>query len=324
MPLFHWNAAQSVERPKLQRFTHRDPVPDALRGAVIALGNFDGFHAGHQQVVAEAVNWAKSEGRPVIIATFDPHPVRHFAPHVPPFRLTTLDQRAELFAGAGADGMLVFDFDEALASLSAKDFIGKMLGEHLGASGVVTGEDFTFGKGRGGNVQVLRDVGAGCGIEARAIGAVEDAGQTISSSRIRDALKAGECDVSARLLTRPFAIRGKVIHGDKRGREIGFPTANMDLESYLRPRFGIYAVTGKIIATGQGLIGAANLGIRPTFDPPKELLEPFFFDFEGDLYGQEIEVAFHHFLRPEAKFDNLDALIEQMAKDCDKARKLLS
>lgn len=308
----------------MKRFTHRDPMPKDLRGAIIALGNFDGFHAGHQQVVAEAVNNARAAEKPAIIATFDPHPVRHFAPHVPPFRLTTLDQRAELFAEAGADGMLVFDFDDALASLSAEDFIRKMLGEHLGASGVVTGEDFTFGKARGGNAQVLREVGETCGIEARAIGAVEDNGQTISSSRIRDALKAGECDVSARLLTRPFTIRATVQHGDKRGREIGYPTANLDIGSYLRPRYGIYAVTGKIIATGQNLIGAANVGIRPSFTPPKELLEPFFFDFDGDLYGQEIEVAFHHFLRPEAKFDNLTALTDQMAIDCSTARKLLS
>ncbi len=307
----------------MTRLSHRDTMPEALRGAIVALGNFDGFHLGHQHVVREAVEWAREEGRPAIVATFDPHPVRHFAPHVPPFRLTTLEQRHELFRAAGADAMLVFEFDDDLAAMSADAFVRDLLGIHIGAAGVVTGEDFTFGKGRGGNVQVLRDVGATCGISARAISPVGDGGQVVSSSRIRDALKAGECDTAARLLTRPFTVRGEVIHGDKRGRELGYPTANLDMGAYLRPRFGIYAVTGRILATGQALKGAANLGVRPSFDPPRELLEPYFFDFSGDLYGQEIEVAFRHFLRSEAKFDSLDALKRQMEEDCDRARDLL-
>lgn len=307
----------------IPRLDHRDPMPDALRGAILALGNFDGFHLGHQAVVAEAVSWAQAEGRPAIIATFDPHPVRHFAPHVPPFRLTTLDQRAELFAHAGADAMLVFHFDGALATMAANSFVADLLGGHLGAGGVVTGEDFTFGQARGGNVAVLRDVGATCGVGARAVGPVKLDGQVVSSSRIRDALKAGECELAATLLTRPFAIRGAVIHGDKRGRTIGYPTANLDLGMYLRPRYGIYAVSGRVVATGQKLLGAANLGIRPSFDPPKELLEPFFFDFAGDLYGQEIEVELRHFLRGEAKFESMDALVAQMERDCEAARALL-
>ena len=305
------------------RLDHRAPMPESLRGAVIALGNFDGFHLGHQAVVREAVEWARSERRPAIVATFDPHPVRHFAPHVPPFRLTSLDQRQELFAAAGADAMLVFQFDDALAATTAEDFVRRLLGEHLGAGGVVTGEDFTFGKGRGGNLVLLRSVGAEAGIEARAVGPVMDGGRPVSSSRVRDALKAGECEEATRLMTRPFAIRGEVIHGDKRGREIGYPTANMELGPYLRPRFGIYAVTGRL-PNGTELKGAANVGVRPMFDPPKELLEPYFFDFAGDLYGQEVEVALHHFLRPEMKFDFLDALKAQMAEDCEQARNLLS
>ena len=307
----------------MTRLSHRDPMPEELRGAIVALGNFDGFPLGHQHVVRAAAEWAQREGRPVIVATFDPHPVRHFAPHVPPFRLTTLEQRHELFREAGADAMLVFEFDDDLAAMSADAFVRDLLGIHVGAAGVVTGEDFTFGKGRGGNVQVLRDVGATCGITARAIAPVTEGGQVVSSSRIRDALKAGDCHTAERLLTRPFTVRGEVIHGDKRGRELGYPTANLDMGAYLRPRFGIYAVTGRILATGQELKGAANLGVRPSFDPPKELLEPYFFDFSGDLYGQEIEVAFRHFLRPEAKFDSLDALTAQMEEDCDRARDLL-
>ncbi|MXO70595.1 bifunctional riboflavin kinase/FAD synthetase [Alteraurantiacibacter buctensis] len=305
------------------RIDHRDQVPEHLRGAVLALGNFDGFHLGHQAVVAEAVNWARAEGRPAIVATFDPHPVRHFAPHVPPFRLTTLDQRQELFAAAGADAMLVFHFDGDLASMSADSFVADLLCRHIGAGGVVTGEDFSFGARRGGNVQVLRDIGAQHGMAARAVGPVKVDEQTVSSSRIRVLLKAGDCEGAAALLTRPFAIRGEVIHGDKRGRTIGYPTANLDMGTYLRPRYGIYAVSGRVLATGEPLHGAANLGIRPTFDPPKELLEPFFFDFAGDLYGRAIEVELRHFLRPEAKFADLPTLVAQMEADCVKARALL-
>ncbi|GGB89960.1 riboflavin biosynthesis protein [Novosphingobium endophyticum] len=305
------------------RLDNRDPFPDSLRGAVIALGNFDGFHQGHQAVVGEAVSWARAEGRPAVVATFDPHPMRHFNPDVEPFRLTTLDQRQELFAAAGADAMLVFHFDGAMAGMTAESWIKSTLAGQFGAAGVVTGEDFTFGKGRGGNPAVLRDVGGALGISVRAVGAVHDEIGPISSSRIREALKAGDCETAARLLTRPFAIRGTVLHGDKLGREIGFPTANLELGAYLRPRYGVYAVTGRL-PDGRIMPGAANLGIRPHFDPPKELLEPHFFDFSGDLYGQEIEVVFHHFLRGEAKFDSLEALIAQIAADCDKARELLA
>ena len=307
----------------IPRLDSRDPVPPPLRGAILALGNFDGFHLGHQAVVGEAVAWAKAEGLPAIVATFDPHPVRHFVPAAAPFRLTTLDQREELFAIAGADAMLVFHFDGELAGTTASDFIAKLLGERIGAGGVVTGEDFTFGKARGGNIAVLREQGAGCGIVVRTVGPVLDRGEPVSSSRIREALQQGDCAEAARLMTRPFAVRAVVEHGDKVGRTLGYPTANLPLGTYLRPRYGIYAVTGRL-PDDRMLQGAANLGIRPTFDPPRELLEPYFFDFAEDLYGQEIEVAFHHFIRPEAKFDSLDALKVQMDADCTEARRILS
>ena len=304
------------------RFDARDPLPEAFRGAIIALGNFDGFHLGHQAVARAAVDWARAEGRPAIIATFDPHPVRHFQPDAQPFRLTTLDQREELFAEAGADAMLVFGFDAVLAGTTAAEFVRDLLVERLGAAGVVTGEDFTFGKALGGSVGVLAELGATLGLRTRAVGPVLVGGDVVSSSRIRDALAEGDCATAARLLTRPFSVRGIVQHGDKVGRTIGFPTANLPLGHYLRPRYGIYAVTARL-ADGTLLKGAANIGIRPTFDPPKELLEPHFFDFSGDLYGQTLEVGFHHFLRGEWKFDSLDAMVAQIAKDCDEARRLL-
>lgn len=303
---------------------HRETLPDALRGAIIALGNFDGFHKGHQAVAGEAISWAHAEGRPSIIATFDPHPVRFFKSDVPPFRLTTLEQRQELYLAAGAAAMLVFHFDSELAGTSAEDFITEILIDRFGAHGVVTGGDFTFGQGAKGNVELLLSFGGANGLQSRVVDVVEDDSETVSSSRIREALRDGDPQLAAKLLTRPFAIRGIVEHGDKRGRELGYPTANLVIDNYLRPKYGIYAVTGRILSTGEMLEGAASVGIRPQFEPPKELLEPYFFDFSGDLYGQEIEVAFHHFLRGEAKFDSLDELTAQMEKDCAEAKRLLS
>jgi riboflavin kinase/FMN adenylyltransferase len=307
----------------MERLDGGSAVPERLRGGIVALGNFDGFHAGHQAVVARAVERARSEGRPVLVATFDPHPVRFFRPEAPPFRLTSLDQRQRLFEAAGADAMIVFHFGAELAATPADRFISESLIDRAGAAGVVTGEDFTFGRGRGGNIAVLEEAGARLGFSVDAVGPVGDAEGPISSSRIREALVAGDCETASRLMTRPFAIEGIVEHGDKRGRSIGYPTANLSLGSYLRPRFGIYAVRGRL-PDGRMIDGAANLGIRPTFEPPRELLEPFFFDFDGDLYGRSIEVELIAFLRPEARFDGLDALKSQMAADCDEARRRLA
>ncbi len=307
----------------MQRLDGGSAVPERLRGGIVALGNFDGFHLGHQAVVGRAVDRARAEGRPALVATFDPHPVRFFRPDAPPFRLTTLDQRERLFAAAGADAMLVFRFDAALAAVTAEDFVADWLSARIGAAGVVTGEDFTFGKGRGGNVEVLEARGALHGIAVDSVPPVLLEGEPVSSSRIREALQAGNCPAAARLLTRPFVIEGIVEHGDKRGRQLGYPTANLSLGSYLRPRFGIYAVRGRL-PDGRVLGGAANLGLRPTFHPPKELLEPHFFDFAGDLYGQRIEVELLHHLRDERKFDGLEALKAQMDADCQEARRLLS
>ena len=307
----------------MERVFGGETVAGTLRGAMVALGNFDGFHIGHQAVVGRAVAMAKKRQAPVIVATFDPHPIRYFRPDAPPFRLTTLDQREQLFAAAGADAMLVLRFDAELANVTASGFITDWLIARAGAAGVVTGEDFTFGKGRGGNTQVLADVGRAHGLIVETVGAVSEAGEIISSSRIRTAMQEGDCATANRLLTRPFAIEGIVQHGDKVGRTIGYPTANIEMGSYLRPRYGIYAVRGRL-ADGRVLDGAANLGIRPSFNPPKELLEPYFFDFSGDLYGQNIEVELHHFIRPEAKFDTLDALTAQMDADCAEAKRILS
>ena len=303
----------------MERLDGSSGVPDRMRGGIVALGNFDGFHKGHQAVVGRAIERARAAGLPALVATFDPHPVRFFRPEAEPFRLTSLNQRQRLFAEAGADAMIVFPFNAALASLTAEEFVTQRL---AGVGGVVTGEDFTFGKGRGGNVVTLADHARRLGFFTEMVAPVED-DAVISSSRIREALQAGDCKTAARLLTRPFTVRNVVQHGDKNGRLLGFPTANLDMGNYLRPRYGIYAVTGKL-PDGRVLKGAANLGIRPSFDPPKELLEPHFFDFEGDLYGQTIEVEFHALLRDEEKFESLEALTLQIERDCERAREVLA
>jgi riboflavin kinase/FMN adenylyltransferase len=306
----------------MERLDGAAEVPARFRGGIVALGNFDGFHAGHQAVVGRAVDRARGEGRPAIVATFDPHPMRYFRPDTPPFRLTTLDQRQRLFAQAGADAMLVFGFDAALAELSARAFAADRLVDRIGAAGVVTGADFTFGKGRSGDTALLAALGAELGFSVDTVAPVQDAAGAISSSRIRDALRAGNPREAAALLTRPFAIQGIVEPGAKLGRELGYPTANLRLGNYLRPRYGIYAVRGRL-QDGRLVDGVANLGIRPSIDPPVELLEPYFFDFSGDLYGQTIEVELIEFLRDEAKYDSLDALKAAIAADCDAARTAL-
>jgi riboflavin kinase/FMN adenylyltransferase len=307
----------------MQRLDGASPVPPHLAGGIVALGNFDGFHLGHQAVVGAAVARARAEGRPALVATFDPHPVRWFRPDAAPFRLTTLDQRQELFAAAGIDAMVVFAFDAALAALGAEAFVEQRLLGCLGAAGVVTGQDFTFGHAKSGNVAAMALLGERLGFAAETVAPVSLDGAPVSSTRIRAALRAGDTATAARLLTRPFTIRGTVQHGDKVGRTIGYPTANLDMGRYLRPAYGIYAVRGRLLADGRVLDGAANLGVRPTFTPPKELLEPYFFDFAGDLYEQEIEVELVEYLRPEATFDGLDALMQAMDADCARAQAVL-
>jgi len=306
----------------MQRLSLNQPIQAPFRGAIVALGNFDGFHLGHQAVVGRAVQRGAHERRPVIVATFDPHPVRHFRPDTPPFRLTSLDQRQRLFAAAGTDAMLVFEFNAALAATNAEDFVAELLAKQIGAAGVVTGEDFTFGQGRGGNARVLRELGAAHGIVAETVGAVALEGQPVSSSRIRDALKAADPGTATHLLTRPFAVEGVVIHGDKRGRDLGWPTANVELGPYQRPAYGIYAVRVRL-DDGSEHDGVASLGVRPMFDPPKELLEAVLFDWDGDLYGRRIEIALYHYLRPESKFADITALRAQMDADAAEAKRLL-
>ena len=307
----------------MQRLTLAGGIPDALKGSIVALGNFDGFHLGHQAVVSRAIARGFHERRPVIVATFEPHPVRFFKPDVPPFRLTTLDQREQLFAHAGADAMLVFEFGAELAAMDAEEFVSDVLATQIGAAGVVTGDDFSFGKGRRGDVALLKAVGALHGVGAEAVAQVELDGERISSGRIREELVAGNIGEATHMLSRDYAIAGVVQRGDSRGRELGYPTANITMSDYQRPKYGIYAVR-VTLDDGSEHPGVASLGVRPMFDPPEELLEAYLFGFDGDLYGRKIEVALHGYIREERKFDGLDALTAAMREDEAAARRLLA
>ena len=302
--------------------TGGDALPAHLRGGIAALGNFDGFHAGHQAVVGAARDWAHKLGRSALVASFDPHPARLFQPDLPPFSLSTMSQRGEWLSAFGMDGAVVMPFTRALAALSAEEFVDEWLVTRLGVAGVVTGGDFTFGRGRSGSVTDLSRLGLANGFAARVVNEVQDDAGTISSTRIRSFLRDGRPGMAADLLTRPFSIRGVVEHGAKLGRTLGFPTANMVLGDYVRPAYGVYAVQ-VVLPSGERVDGVANLGIRPMIEPRQELLETWLMDWSGDLYGQTLDVELVAYLRPEMKLAGLEALKAQIAADADSARRML-
>lgn len=307
----------------MEYLTGEAPLPVALRGGVVALGNFDGLHAGHQAVLGRARDLAQARGVAALVASFDPHPARLFKPDLPPFRLTDAAQWRELAAAASMNAAVLIPFDRALASLSAADFVEQWLVARLGVSGVVTGADFTFGRGREGDAARLASLGEAHGFSADVVEAVQDGSDVISSSRVRAALRAADPASAAGLLTRPFTIRAEVIHGAKLGRQLGFPTANMLLGDYVRPAYGVYAVWAKL-PSGERVMGVANLGIRPMIEPPQELLETWLLDWEGDLYGQMLEIELVAYLRPELKLDGLDALVARVQRDAEDARTVLA
>lgn len=297
-------------------------LPLNLRGGVAALGNFDGFHLGHQAVVGTAMAQARARGVPALVVSFDPHPARLFKPDLPPFALTTVAQRFDLLGEFGIDGAVMIPFGRELASLGAAEFVEQWLVRRLGVSGVVTGGDFTFGRQRSGDTGELAALGAAHGFAAMVQPPVSDGAGTISSSRIRAALREAQPQAATAMLGRPFTIRGVVEHGAKLGRTLGFPTANLVLGDYQRPAYGVYAVMA-VLPDGSRVAGVANLGIRPMIEPPVELLETWLMDWSGDLYGQEIGVELVAYIRPEMKLAGLDALKAQIAADADAARALL-
>jgi riboflavin kinase/FMN adenylyltransferase len=303
-------------------------LPETARGAVLAIGNFDGVHLGHQQVIADARALAAAKNAPLGVMLFDPHPQQFFAPDAPPFRLTRLVTRAALLANLGVDFTLALPFDATMAACEAEDFISDILLAQLGVSAVCVGYDFCFGKGRRGNFAMLQDIGGEMGFETFATEAVlqPDSTSPFSSSAIRNFLRDGDPEQAAQLMGHAFAIEAEVQKGDQRGRTIGFATANMPLHDYVLPKFGVYAVSAEVLDgafAGQTLKGVANLGMRPTVGTDKPRLESHFFDFEGDLYGANLRVSLLHFIRPEQKFDSLDALKAQISMDSDQAREML-
>ena len=304
-------------------------LPASARGSLLAIGNFDGVHLGHQAVIKQARENADKLDCPLGVMLFNPHPRQFFAPDAPPFRLTRLPTRARLLAGLGVDFTLALPFDAELAACPASQFIDAILVNALGISGVSVGHDFHFGKDRQGTPDMLVQRGAEAGFEVFVTPAVLQADSDVpySSSAIRQLLRDGDVRAAAALMGHSWSIEGSVSHGDKRGRTIGFPTANMELGDYLQPAFGVYAVRAEILSGAmQGQIhdGVANLGLRPTVGGTAPRLETHLFDFDGDLYDQELGVALLDFIRPEQKFDGLDALKAQIARDGQAARDSLA
>ncbi len=297
------------------------PVPDAARGAVLALGNFDGVHRGHAELAHAAKRLAEQHGTKAAAFTFEPHPRSVFRPQEPVFRLTPPQLKAELLAEVGLSQTVVLPFDLEMAAMEAARFVDDLLIGRLGAAGLVCGYDFHFGKGRTGSPEMLQAHGLAVGLPVAVVPPFSWQGEPVSSTLIRTALEEGEVARAAAFLGRPWFVRGLVVHGDKRGRDLGYPTANMQLPRDCRLRHGIYAVRMKIDGTWHD--GVASFGRRPTFDDGAPRLETFVFDFAGDLYGKRVEVAFVDWLRGEAKFDTLEALVAQMDADSARAREIL-
>ena len=292
------------------------------RGASVAMGNFDGVHLGHRSVI----DLARRPGAPLGIVTFEPHPRQVFAPDAAPFRLMNAEARANRLAKLGVDQLYQLPFDKTLASLTPDAFARDILAEGLGVSHVVVGADFCFGKGRAGTAADLTALGQQHGFDVTIAPLLSVGGREVSSTAIRQALSEGRPRDAAAMLGHWHRIEGAVIHGEKRGRELGYPTANMSVDGLHLPRHGVYAVKVDILSGPQAgaHIGAASLGVRPMFGENRPNLETFLFDFAGDLYGHHLSIAFVDFLRPELKFDSLDALITQMEADCTQARAILT
>jgi len=295
---------------------------DGLRGAVVAIGNFDGVHRGHRAVIATALNRARILGKPAAALTFEPHPRAFFNPREKLFRLTDEATKLQLLSGTGLDGAIVLTFGAALAKLTAEEFVRRILVERLAVSGAVIGFNFHFGMSRAGSPDFLAAEGRKCGFAVDVVPPFSDNGRPVSSGPIREALAGGRVEEAAEYLGYPWFVTGEVVHGDKRGRELGFPTANLVLEASCGLRHGIYAVRAGI--GGRRYDGVASFGRRPMFDSGVVLLEVFLFDFSGDIYGKTIEVAFVAWLREEAAFASVDALVAQMHEDARCAREALA
>lgn len=305
----------------MQIYQHWQGLGQQSRGASVAMGNFDGLHIGHQSVI----NLARNHG-PLGIVTFEPHPREHFAPTSAPFRLMNARARANRLAKLGVQHLFELPFDAALAGLSPESFVTQVLYEGLGVSHVVVGADFCFGKTRAGKAADLKRLGESHGIAVTIADLIKSDDVEISSTAIRAALSEGRPRDAATMLGHWHRIEGEVIHGEKRGRELGYPTANMSVAGLHLPKFGVYAVKVDVLTGPQtgSYLGAASLGVRPMFGVNTPNLETYLLDFKGDLYGHQVSVALIDYLRPEMKFDGLPALMDQMAADVDRCRDILA
>jgi riboflavin kinase/FMN adenylyltransferase len=311
----------------MEFFRNLADLPDALRGGAVALGNFDGVHRGHQAVIGEAAMIAAEKGIPLGVVTFDPHPRVLFRPHDAPFYLTCIEQKARLLAALGVDFLLVLPFDKEFAAQPPETFVDNVIVEGIGAKSVAVGYNFRFGHRRSGDGALLRELGDYHGYDVTLLNAVTaPAGGIYSSTHIREHLVGGNPAEAAMLLGRPFEIEGPVIEGDQRGRELGFPTANLSLGSYVQPAFGGYVVRAGLVRNGktQWFDGVANIGNRPTLDGTKLLLETHIFDFDQDIYGETLRIALIEYLRPEQKFDGIEALKQRIEIDSGIARRMLA
>ena len=298
------------------------PTPAALRNAVVAIGNFDGVHRGHRAVFSKTMARARAANRPAAVLTFEPHPRSYFQPQAPSFRLSSEAAKLRLLAGTELDGAIVIKFDAALANLTAEEFITRILTERLSIAGAVIGFNFQFGKGRTGTADFLIAQGAQRGFTVDVAPPFELAGRRVSSGVIRDALAGGHVAEAIELLGYPWFVTAQVVHGDKRGRELGYPTANLRLDPEVGLQHGIYAV--RVGVGGQLYDGVASFGRRPMFDSGAALLEVYLFDFSGDLYGTVLDVAFIAWIRHELKFDSIEDLIRRMDEDSRVARAALA
>jgi len=313
-------------KPAFSVIRDTTPAAEIPKGSVVAMGNFDGVHLGHRAVIAAALEMGRAHGRPALAVTFEPHPRRFFSPTTPQFRLSDEAAKLRLLAGTGLAGAVIMTFDKARAGTSAQDFIHHELIERLGISGIAVGYDFHFGKGRVGSPSLLVGEAPRLGIEVDVQPHVDIDERPVSSSAIRMALGEGQIADATAMLGGPWFVTGEVIHGEKRGRELGYPTANIRLDGNCALKHGIYAVRiGIKVGSGEERFdGVASFGRRPTFDNGAPLLEVFLFDFKGDLYGQSLDVAFIDFIREEAKFDSVETLVRQMDDDAARARAALT
>jgi len=308
-------------------YRHTHDLPASARGGVVAIGNFDGVHRGHRSVLAEAQARAEALGTHVSVLTFEPHPRSLFQPDKPPFRLSSMRTRLRILEAIGIDAVFVLHFDWDFAKITAESFVEDMLAGDMGVAHVVIGEDFRYGHKRRGDADLLRQLGQRHGFGVSALPPVlDDAGEVISSSRVRTALQQGEPREAQRLLGRPWELEGRVEHGAQRGREIGFPTANLRLGDYLEPMHGIYAMRAGIDAGPDTLWmdGVGYVGRRPVVDGEEVLLEVHLFDIAADLYGKHLRVQTIEFLRGDFAFDSLQAMRAQIAEDYTAARRVLA